>query len=104
MKTFFKTFLSDQGYLIGNFGMGFLFASLICWLISFPNAISFLIFFVMISPFMYYITVYRPAQKKKLRDPLHELIIGEIMFIMKLEKISMAHELDLKTSRWQVNA
>ena len=96
MKKFFKTFLTDYAFLVTDFGMGFIVACLYWYFLSFPHAISFLICFTMISPIAYYIAVYRPEQKKMLRDPLHELIVGEIIFIMYLEKLSMAKELDLK--------
>jgi len=99
MKNFFKTFLTDYAFLVCDFGVGFIVACLYWYFLSLPHAISFIICFTILAPIAYYITVYRPEQKKKLRNPLHELIIGEIMFIMHLEKLSMAKELDLKASR-----
>ena len=102
MKNFLKTYFSDYGYLIYKLIIGIIMAIPIgLWTPFSPT--TFLIGYVLSDPPVYYFMIYLPKKKKELRNPVHELILGEIKFIMHLEKLSMTKELDLKTSRWQTS-
>lgn len=92
MKNFFKTYLTDYGYLIGNFGLVTIIAFFISHFISFPNAISFFIWCMIFSPCAYYFSEY----KSQLRKTYTDIVNKDLLPVLK----SMADELDRKTSRF----